>query len=68
MVWVVLRSGETLSAPELVDHCGRQMASYMLPRYVQFADSLPKTPTEKVEKYKLVERGVSAETWDRENT
>jgi crotonobetaine/carnitine-CoA ligase len=28
-------------------------------------DNLPLTPTEKVQKYKLRERGVTPETWDR---
>ena len=42
------------------------MADYMVPRYVRIAEALPKTPTEKVEKYKLQEIGVTPETWDRE--
>lgn len=67
MVWVVLKVAETLSAAELIEHCQKQMASYMVPRYVQFTESLPKTPTEKVEKYKLTGHGVSADTWDRES-
>ena len=38
----------------------------MVPRYVEVLDALPRTPTEKVEKYRLAERGVTAATWDRE--
>lgn len=66
MVWVVLREGEALTAEAFIAHCETQMAAYMVPRYVQFVEDLPKTPTEKVEKYRLAERGVGPDTWDRE--
>jgi crotonobetaine/carnitine-CoA ligase len=29
-------------------------------------ESLPKTPTERVEKYKLKQAGITVNTWDRE--
>ena len=35
------------------------------PRYIEYADELPKTPTEKIRKRVLRERGVSDEIWDR---
>jgi len=38
----------------------------MVPRFVEFRSELPKTPTQRVEKYKLVAEGIAAETWDRE--
>jgi crotonobetaine/carnitine-CoA ligase len=38
----------------------------MVPRYVEFLSELPLTPTEKVEKYRLREAGVTPATWDRE--
>jgi crotonobetaine/carnitine-CoA ligase len=44
------------------------MGRHMLPRYVEIVAALPKTPTEKVEKYRLVERGVGPRTWDRERS
>jgi crotonobetaine/carnitine-CoA ligase len=31
-------------------------------------ESLPKTPTERVEKYKLKQAGITTNTWDREKT
>jgi crotonobetaine/carnitine-CoA ligase len=37
----------------------------MIPRYVDVLDQLPRTPTEKIEKRTLIERGISATTWDR---
>ena len=34
------------------------MAHFQIPRYVAFIDAFPKTPTERVEKYKLAEEGA----------
>ncbi len=65
-VCVVLRPGELVTPEELIAYCEKRMARHMVPRYVEFVAELPKTPTEKVEKYKLKERAVTPETWDRE--
>jgi crotonobetaine/carnitine-CoA ligase len=35
-----------------------------VPRYVELLSELPQTPTGRVQKYKLRERGVTPETWD----
>jgi crotonobetaine/carnitine-CoA ligase len=67
MVCVVRRPPGTLTAPELATWCTRHMARFMVPRYVRFVERLPKTPTERVQKYVLREEGVTADTWDREN-
>ncbi|WP_321393729.1 AMP-binding protein [Emcibacter sp.] len=66
MVCVVLRPGESLTAAELISFCEDQMAYFMVPRYVRFMDSLPKTPTERVQKFRLRDEGVTADTFDRE--
>jgi len=66
MVAVVPRPGRVLDPEDLVAHCAAGLAPYMVPRYVDVLDALPLTPTEKVEKYRLVERGVTAATWDRD--
>ncbi len=63
---VVVRPGTSLSPGELVAFCEERMAKFMVPRYIELMDELPKTPTEKVEKYRLREAGVTAMTWDRE--
>jgi len=63
---VVLRSGERLSAPELIAWCESRLAYFAIPRYVAFRDALPKTPSERVEKYRLRAEGVTADCWDRE--
>ncbi|AVO43514.1 ATP-dependent acyl-CoA ligase [Simplicispira suum] len=68
MVSVVLRDGARLTEAELLHHCNDNMAYFMVPRYVEFLAQLPKTMTEKVEKYKLKEDAQRrlGEIWDRE--
>jgi crotonobetaine/carnitine-CoA ligase len=66
MLCVVPRPGATLTAPELIAHCEARMAKFMVPRYVRLLDALPKTPTERVQKYVLRSQGITADTWDRD--
>lgn len=66
MAVVVLKQGQKLEPEELIGFCEDRMAYFAVPRYVEFRDSLPRTPTEKVEKYKLRREGISKKTWDRE--
>lgn len=66
---VVVRPGARLDVEELVEFCQRQLPGYMVPRYIEFVDALPRTPTDKVAKYRLREQGdhgVTATTWDRQ--
>ena len=65
-VVVVLREGHRTSPEELLEFCQPRMAAYMLPRYVEFVDHLPKTLSGKVEKYRLRAAGVTEQTSDRE--
>lgn len=68
MVSIVLREGKALSEAALVEHCRENMAYFMVPRYVEFVAELPKTMTEKVEKYKLKQDAEArlVSIWDRE--
>ncbi|SLN77707.1 ATP-dependent acyl-CoA ligase [Oceanibacterium hippocampi] len=66
MLFVVLKDGHELSPCDLISHCEKTMARYMVPRYLRFLDSLPKTPTEKVEKYKLADLAGAPGRWDRD--
>jgi len=63
---VVLKDGEKITPEELISFCNDRMAYFAVPRYLEFKESLPKTPTSRVEKYKLREEGVTKDTWDRE--
>jgi crotonobetaine/carnitine-CoA ligase len=66
MVAVVVRPGATFAPADLAAFCVDRMARHMVPRYVDVVDELPRTPTEKVRKDALRERGLTASTWDRE--
>jgi crotonobetaine/carnitine-CoA ligase len=68
MAYVVPAPGTELDYTELISFCAEHMAYYMVPRYLDTLDELPKTPSEKIEKYKLT---VAARErldvlWDRE--
>ena len=63
---VVLKEGEQLDPEELVKFCEERMAYFMVPRFIEFCEALPKTPTQRVEKYKLQSQGNTVATWDRE--
>jgi crotonobetaine/carnitine-CoA ligase len=64
---IVLRRGERLTEEDLIRWCEPRLAYFAIPRYVAFRDSLPKTPSERVEKYRLRAEGVTADCWDRES-
>jgi crotonobetaine/carnitine-CoA ligase len=57
---IVLRPGEALTAAEVREFCRSRMAKFMVPEHVEFVDEIPKTPTGKPEKYKLVAAHVAA--------
>jgi crotonobetaine/carnitine-CoA ligase len=63
---VVLNSSAVLSAEMLLNYCVDTMPYFMVPRYIEFTDDLPRTPTQKVRKIELRDKGVTPETWDRE--
>lgn len=45
---VVLREGATVSAEELRRHCARTLAGYKVPKRIEFAAALPRTPSGKL--------------------
>ncbi len=65
---VVLKEGETLTAEELCRFINDNAPHYFVPRYLDFVESLPYTPTNKVQKFKLRQEGVGPHTWDRKNS
>ncbi|MBS1886450.1 MAG: AMP-binding protein [Actinobacteria bacterium] len=64
MVCAVLKEGSALTEEELLAYLGPRMPRFMLPRFLEFVDELPKTPTQKIRKAGLRERGVGEKTWD----
>ena len=63
---VVARPGRTVAPQDLVEFLSPRLPRFMLPRYVELVDGLPKTPTEKVRKVELRAQGITPTTWDRE--
>jgi benzoate-CoA ligase len=56
--YVVLREGAAASlslAETLKAHVKATVAPYQYPRWIEFCDSLPKTATGKIQRYKLRE-------------
>jgi crotonobetaine/carnitine-CoA ligase len=66
MVFIVLKDRRTLDYIDFIKFCEKKMPYFMIPRYIEVVEHLPKTGTDRVEKYKLKERGLSEKTWDRE--
>ena len=64
MVAVVPREGRGFDPAELMDHCRGKLTSFAVPRFVRFVGSLPMTPSQRVEKYRLRAEGVTEDTWD----
>lgn len=65
-ICIRLKPGETLTPEEIIEFCKPKMAYFMVPRYVEFLDEFPKTPTERIRKFFLKKEAITAKTWDRE--
>ncbi len=63
---VCIAEGAKPDMVEFTQFMADRMPYFMVPRYIRFVDSLPKTPTERVQKVKLRDEGITADTWDRE--
>jgi fatty-acyl-CoA synthase len=53
VAFVVLRSGSTASADELIAHCRAHLAKFKVPKAVTFLEALPRNPSGKVLKRDL---------------
>jgi carnitine-CoA ligase len=65
MVVIVAKGDEQLRPEDLIEFCSERMAAFMVPRYVQFREELPKTATQRVQKFQLREQGPAG-AWDAE--
>jgi crotonobetaine/carnitine-CoA ligase len=63
---VVTKPGHDLTPESLLDHGQDRLPHFAVPRYVRFATELPKTPSQRIEKYRLRQIGLTDDTWDRE--
>lgn len=63
---VILRQpGSRLDAETLLAFLEPRLAGFMTPRFIEFVDDLPRTPTGKIQKKALRTDPLSAATWDR---
>jgi crotonobetaine/carnitine-CoA ligase len=66
MAAVVLKPGVALFAPDLIAFCVDNLPKFAVPRFVVIMADLPRTENGKVQKFRLREMGVTADTFDRE--
>ncbi|MGQ4876319.1 MAG: AMP-binding protein, partial [Promethearchaeia archaeon] len=67
-ICAIVKPGAKITHKEFYDYLNQNMAYFMVPRYIEFKDELPKTATERVKKYLLKEEWVKEKTkrntWD----
>ncbi len=63
---VIVADGAPPDMAEFTGWMAARMPYFMVPRYIRVVEALPKTPTERVQKVKLRDEGITADTWDRE--
>ena len=63
---VCIPDGDAPDPAELTHWLAKEMPYFMVPRYIRFVAELPKTPTERVQKNKLRDEGITADTFDRD--
>jgi crotonobetaine/carnitine-CoA ligase len=59
---LVLKDEVELSALDFQDWCEKNLARFMRPRYVVFRDSLPKTATNRIQRFKVRDEGIKGAT------
>jgi benzoate-CoA ligase len=60
--FVVLKTGSTVSEPELKAFVKDRLAPYKYPRFIEFVPDLPKTATGKIQRFRLREQERAANT------
>ena len=61
---VVLKPSQSAEPGEIARYINANAPYFFVPRYIELVDTLPYTPTNKVQKYKLREKGVGPGAWD----
>ncbi len=65
-VAIVLRPNQKVVPEEIIAWCEPRLPKFMIPRYIEFMENLPKSASEKIQKVALKERGLTPNTWDRQ--
>lgn len=66
-LFVVPEAGHKLDPLLLLRHIGGLVPHYMVPRFIELADQLPRTPTQKIRRAVLRQQQHSDRTWDRKS-
>ena len=64
MIAIVLHENSSVDHASIAAYINDNAPYYFVPRYMEFVDSLPYTPTNKVQKFILRQKGISELTWD----
>lgn len=59
-----VKAGSAVEPHELRQFVAQELPSFAVPRYIEFVDAFPKTPSERVDKGKVRAAGLSAAAWD----
>jgi crotonobetaine/carnitine-CoA ligase len=69
LIFVVPVAGSDLTPETLSDHLVERMSRFMVPRYIQFVDAIPRTPTARIRKVELRNLvDLDGRAWDRLNS
>jgi crotonobetaine/carnitine-CoA ligase len=69
--YVALVEGEspdTVTPQQLIEHCTAELATYKVPRYIDYREEFPRTPSMRVRKSELIAEvdDLTVGAWDRE--
>ena len=67
-LFAVLTPSPSLTPDTLVRWLIPRMPRFMIPRYVEFVEQLPRTPNLKIQKVQLRNRSMTDDVWDREKS
>ncbi|KAA9160512.1 ATP-dependent acyl-CoA ligase [Amycolatopsis acidicola] len=65
-ITVVVRPDVVVTEEELCTWAIDNVPYFAVPRYIEFRDDLPRTPSNKVQKFQLRTEGLTTTTWDRD--
>src|SRR5690606_8096669 len=60
---IVLKPDSNVSYEDMAKFINDNAPYYFVPQYMEFVETLPYTPTNKVQKYRLREQGITDKTW-----
>lgn len=60
---VVLKPDADITYEQMAEYINDNAPYYFVPQYMEFVEALPYTPTNKVQKFKLREEGVTDKAW-----